>query len=105
MPNRVMSNFLQFFVIPCAGMTFFIPSPHPDTSAKTISSRGAMATSLRGLGTYYDSWGETFERLALSKARFVAGHESLEPAFNRLVEPFIYRKYLDYAAIDEVRVR
>ncbi len=74
-----------------------------DLRLRPEGSRGAMATSLRGLTTYYDSWGETFERLALSKARFVAGHRSLEPAFNRLAETFVYRKYLDYAAIDEVR--
>ncbi len=74
-----------------------------DLRLRPEGGRGAMASSLRGLQTYYDSWGETFERLALSKARFVAGHESLAPAFNRLAEPFVYRKYLDYAAIDEVR--
>ena len=74
-----------------------------DLRLRPDGGRGPLASSLRALQTYYDSWGETFERLALSKARFSAGHAALGEAFLHLVEPFVYRRYLDYAAIDEVR--
>ena len=74
-----------------------------DLRLRPEGGRGPMASSLRALQTYYDSWGETFERLALSKARFAAGHAALGETFLDLVEPFVYRRYLDYAAIDEVR--
>ncbi len=74
-----------------------------DLRLRPDGGRGPMASSLRALQTYYDSWGETFERLALSKARFSAGHPTLGETFLKLVGPFVYRRYLDYAAIDEVR--
>src|SRR5206468_3392645 len=64
---------------------------------------GEVASPLRTLQTYYDSWGETFERLALTKARVVAGNPELGERFIELITPFVYRKYLDFAAIDEVR--
>ena len=74
-----------------------------DLRLRPEGSRGPMASSMRSLRNYYSTWGETFERLALSKARPVAGHDSLGTAFLELAAPFVYRKYLDYAAIDEVR--
>lgn len=74
-----------------------------DLRLRPEGSRGAVASPIRVLQTYYDSWGETFERLALTKARVVAGHEDVGERFMNLIEPFVYRKYLDFAAIDEIR--
>src|SRR5439155_25974885 len=62
-----------------------------------------IASPIRLLHTYYDSSGETFERLALTKAPVVAGHCDAGGRFLNLIQPFVYRKYLDFAAIDEVR--
>jgi len=64
---------------------------------------GALVYSLRGYELYYESWGQTWERMALIKARPVAGDRTLGKAFLRLVEPFVYRASLDYSAIAEVR--
>jgi len=64
---------------------------------------GALVYSLRGYELYYESWGQTWERMALIKARPVAGDRGLGQAFLRLVEPFIYRSSLDYSAITEIR--
>ena len=74
-----------------------------DLRLRPNGSRGPLASSMQALKTYYASWGETFERLVLVKARPVAGDNVLGRAFLELVQPFVYRKYLDYAAIDEVR--
>ena len=74
-----------------------------DLRLRPHGSRGPMASSMQSLKTYYASWGETFERLVLSKVRCVAGDRDLGRTFLELVQPFVYRKYLDYAAIDEVR--
>ncbi len=74
-----------------------------DLRLRPEGSHGAIVSSIGALQTYYDSWGETFERLALTKARFVAGHEDAGAQFESLIEPFVYRKYLDFAAIDEIR--
>lgn len=64
---------------------------------------GSIASSLRTCEIYYEAWGQTWERQALIKARPVAGDPALGDAFLRLVGPFVYRQYLDYAALDEIR--
>ncbi len=64
---------------------------------------GALARSLMNTEVYYESWGETWERQALIKARFCAGMEDVGRRFEEMIEPFVYRKYLDYAAISEIK--
>lgn len=64
---------------------------------------GALVYSLRGYELYYESWGQTWERMALIKARPLAGDPALGEAFLKLVAPFVYRRSLDYSAIGEIR--
>ena len=64
---------------------------------------GALVYSLRGYELYYESWGQTWERMALMKARPVAGDWAVGRAFLELVEPFVYRQSIDYSAIAEIR--
>ena len=64
---------------------------------------GPLVYSLRGYELYYESWGQTWERMALIKARPVAGDRALGDAFLKLVAPFVYRRSLDYSAIGEIR--
>src|SRR5574337_597078 len=64
---------------------------------------GPLVYSLRGYELYYESWGQTWERMALIKARPVAGDPTLGAAFLKLVTPFIYRRSLDFGAIGEIR--
>ncbi len=64
---------------------------------------GGLVVPLRQAELYYESWGQTWERAALIKARPVAGSRDLGDAFLRMVEPFVYRRYLDFTAIEEIR--
>ncbi|MEK6682506.1 MAG: bifunctional [glutamate--ammonia ligase]-adenylyl-L-tyrosine phosphorylase/[glutamate--ammonia-ligase] adenylyltransferase, partial [Nitrospirota bacterium] len=64
---------------------------------------GALARSLNNTEIYYESWGETWERQALIKARFSAGNEDVGRRFIEMIRPFIYRKYMDYASITEIK--
>jgi glutamate-ammonia-ligase adenylyltransferase len=52
--------------------------------------------------TYYESHGRTWERAAFSKARPVAGDLALGERFLSAIRPFIWRKYLDFAAIADI---
>ncbi|MFO7297541.1 MAG: bifunctional [glutamine synthetase] adenylyltransferase/[glutamine synthetase]-adenylyl-L-tyrosine phosphorylase [Pseudomonadota bacterium] len=52
--------------------------------------------------TYYESFGQNWERAAMIKARPVAGDISAGEAFLRELSPFIWRKYLDFAAIADI---
>jgi [glutamine synthetase] adenylyltransferase / [glutamine synthetase]-adenylyl-L-tyrosine phosphorylase len=64
---------------------------------------GPLVNSLAHLEVYYESWGKTWERQMLLKARTVAGSEKLGREFLRIMRPFIFRKYLDAAALQEIK--
>jgi glutamate-ammonia-ligase adenylyltransferase len=65
--------------------------------------RGVLARSLASTVSYYDTLGRTWERQALIKLRPVAGDVKLGEDFLRAVEPFVYRKYLSFAEINEIK--
>ena len=73
-----------------------------DLRLRPMGQAGNIAYSLPQCAQYYESHGETFERFALIKARPVAGDPSLGARFVDLVQPFVYRRYLDHAAIEEL---
>jgi glutamate-ammonia-ligase adenylyltransferase len=52
--------------------------------------------------TYYESFGQNWERAALIKARVVAGDFEAGESFLGELSPFIWRKYLDYPAIADI---
>ncbi|HWT82941.1 MAG TPA: glutamate-ammonia-ligase adenylyltransferase, partial [Candidatus Methylomirabilis sp.] len=64
---------------------------------------GGIASSLRTCEVYYEAWGQTWERQMLIKARPIAGDPLLGEKFLRLVVPFVYRQYLDFGALEEIR--
>lgn len=74
-----------------------------DLRLRPEGQRGPLAQSLGGYEIYYESWGQTWERSALIKARPVAGDEAVGREFLERIAPFVYRKYLDYSAIGEIR--
>jgi len=51
---------------------------------------------------YYESRGQNWERAAFIKARPVAGDIQAGTNFLKELEPYIWRKYLDYAAIADI---
>ena len=73
-----------------------------DLRLRPMGKRGNVVYSLEQCTQYYESWGETFERFALIKARPIAGDLGLGQRFVEMIRPFVYRKYLDHAAIEEL---
>lgn len=73
-----------------------------DLRLRPMGRHGDVASTLKHYAHYYETMGETFERFALIKARPVAGDAALGAAFMELVQPFVYRKYLDHAAFEEI---
>jgi [glutamine synthetase] adenylyltransferase / [glutamine synthetase]-adenylyl-L-tyrosine phosphorylase len=51
---------------------------------------------------YYEGRGQNWERAAFIKARPVAGDVKAGEAFLKELSPFVFRKYLDYAAIADI---
>lgn len=73
-----------------------------DLRLRPMGRGGNIAHSLQQLRQYYETWGVTFERFAMIKARPIAGDVALGSRFVEAVEPFVYRKYLDHAALEEM---
>lgn len=74
-----------------------------DLRLRPEGSAGALVPTVSTARAYYEAWGRTWERSALIKARPVGGNHALGEALLQELEPFLYRKYLDYSAIDELR--
>ncbi len=52
---------------------------------------------------YYEAYGQTWERSALIQGRPIAGSHELGEHFLREVQPFVYRRYLDYATVADMK--
>ena len=74
-----------------------------DVRLRPEGQKGPLAQSLGGYEIYYESWGQTWERSALIKARPVAGDPAVGREFVERITPFVFRKYLDFGAIAEIR--
>lgn len=74
-----------------------------DLDLRPDGPSGEIASSLASCEIYYQSWGRTWERQALIKARVAAGSEALGKEFFAMLEPFIYRRSLDFEAIEEIK--
>jgi [glutamine synthetase] adenylyltransferase / [glutamine synthetase]-adenylyl-L-tyrosine phosphorylase len=75
-----------------------------DLRLRPEGNSGEMANSVRGAEVYYESWGQSWERAAMLKARPVAGSLPLGEQLLKDLEPFIYRRFLDYAMIEDIKV-
>jgi len=73
-----------------------------DLGLRPEGKSGDMALSLRSAEVYYESWGQSWERSAMLKAWPVAGSVDLGEGFLRMIEPFVYRKYLDYTLVEDM---
>src|SRR5438094_3164297 len=96
--NRLAEKILETF-----------STPHPEGSLFRIDLRlrpegsaGPLARSLESMENYYAGFGETWERLALIKARGIGGSRELAYEFLRQHQPFIYPRSPTPDLLDEI---
>src|SRR5438132_4356397 len=73
-----------------------------DLRLRPEGSAGPLARSLDSMENYYAGFGETWERLALIKARGVGGSRELAYEFLRQHQPFIYPRSATPDLLDEI---
>ncbi len=71
-----------------------------DTRLRPFGDSGPLVMSFDALEEYYFSQAREWERYAMIKARLVAGDGE---ALMDMLRPFVYRRYLDYGAIESIR--
>jgi glutamate-ammonia-ligase adenylyltransferase len=74
-----------------------------DLRLRPEGNSGEMATPLRSAEIYYEHWGQSWERAAMIKARPVAGSIPLGEKLLKNLEPFIFRRYLDYGMVEDIK--
>ena len=74
-----------------------------DLRLRPFGSAGRVALSFAGMEQYFQREGRDWERYAWQKARPVAGDLQAGEAFLETLRPFVYRRYLDYGALDGLR--
>ncbi|WP_086612494.1 bifunctional [glutamine synthetase] adenylyltransferase/[glutamine synthetase]-adenylyl-L-tyrosine phosphorylase [Acetobacter indonesiensis] len=68
--------------------------PDPSSTPAAVSVQAAIL--------YYESLGQTWERAAMIKARPVAGDLKVGRDFLAAIRPFVWRRHLDFALIDDI---
>ena len=74
-----------------------------DARLRPYGDAGPIAMSFEALESYYQEQGREWERYALIKARAVAGDQAAGRRLLERLNPFVYRRYLDYGTFDSLR--
>ncbi len=106
--RRVMSN-RQFFTKLAEAIVASVSARAADGDLFRVDLRlrpegkaGPLVSSVEACEAYYASRGETWERMMLIKARWVAGSRELVHEFLETINPFRYPRFLNEAVIGEV---
>ncbi len=75
-----------------------------DLRLRPNGDSGTLVPSLAAMETYYQEQGRDWERYAMVKARVISEVIADVPAwFERLIVPFVYRRYVDFSVIESLR--
>ena len=74
-----------------------------DMRLRPYGSSGSLVFSFNALEQYYQDQGRDWERYAMIKARVVGGDQQAGEQLLEMLRPFVYRRYLDFSAIEALR--
>ncbi|MFP7723128.1 bifunctional [glutamate--ammonia ligase]-adenylyl-L-tyrosine phosphorylase/[glutamate--ammonia-ligase] adenylyltransferase [Lysobacter sp. A3-1-A15] len=74
-----------------------------DLRLRPYGNAGRVAWSFAAMEQYFQHEGRDWERYAWQKARPVAGDIDAGERFLEALRPFVYRRYLDFGALDGLR--
>ena len=70
---------------------------------RPFGTSGALVATFNQMEDYYQSYGRDWERFAFVRARVVAGDVEAGLDLLARLRPFVYRRYLDFAALVSLR--
>lgn len=74
-----------------------------DVRLRPFGDSGPLIMTFDGMENYYLTQAREWERYAMIKARQVAGDFETGKQLAAMIKPFVYRRYLDYGAFEELR--
>lgn len=96
--NRVAETLVKGF----RGEAGASPLYRVDLRLRPEGNSGPITRSLESYEHYYAAFGEVWERMALQKARLVAGDAELGYEFTQHLQPFCFPKHLPPSALQEI---
>lgn len=106
--NQISNH--EYFVHLARRLTNMIGGNGPEGQAFRVDLRlrpegtqGQLALSLLSYEAYYARLGQTWEKMALIKARPVAGPAVLGDEFMALIDPFVYQRHLDLQGVHQIQ--
>lgn len=102
--QRFFSKLIQQFVPILQNMTEDGFVFRVDLRLRPNGDSGSLVSSFASMETYYQEQGRDWERYAMVKARVIAESvDTVHPWFERLIIPFVYRRYVDFSVIESLR--
>ncbi|GGI70855.1 bifunctional [glutamate--ammonia ligase]-adenylyl-L-tyrosine phosphorylase/[glutamate--ammonia-ligase] adenylyltransferase [Shewanella gelidii] len=74
-----------------------------DMRLRPYGDSGPLVVSFSALEDYYQEQGRDWERYAMVKARALGPWSNYSDELHSLLRPFVYRRYIDFSAIDSLR--
>ncbi len=74
-----------------------------DTRLRPFGESGPLAMCFDAMESYYESQARQWERYAMIKSRVLTGEPEAVARLVAMLQPFVYRRYLDFNAIESIR--
>jgi glutamate-ammonia-ligase adenylyltransferase len=110
LPDRKETTYGEFFTKLCRNLIKVLDEItvdgfvfRTDIRLRPYGDSGPVIMTFDGMENYYQTQAREWERYALIKARQVAGDFKIGAQLMAMFRPFVYRRYLDYGAFEELR--
>ena len=108
--DRKETSFSEFFTRLCQRLVKVLDEItvdgfvfRTDIRLRPFGDSGPVIMSFEGMENYYQTQAREWERYAMIKARQVAGDFNTGAQLMAMLNAFVYRRYLDYGAFEELR--
>jgi len=110
LPDRKATTYGEFFTKLCQSLVKVLDAItvdgfvfRTDIRLRPFGDSGAIIMTFDGMENYYQTQAREWERYAMIKARQVAGDFRTGAQLMTMLRSFVYRRYLDYGAFEELR--
>lgn len=108
--DRKQTTYGEFFTRLCRSLIKVLDETTPDgfvfrtdIRLRPYGDSGPVIMNFDGMEIYYQTQAREWERYAMIKVRQVAGDFNAGAQLMAMLKPFVYRRYLDYGAFEELR--
>ncbi|MDO9046956.1 MAG: bifunctional [glutamate--ammonia ligase]-adenylyl-L-tyrosine phosphorylase/[glutamate--ammonia-ligase] adenylyltransferase [Methylobacter sp.] len=110
LPDRKETTYGEFFTRLCRSLVKVLDEItadgfvfRTDIRLRPYGDSGPIIMTFDGMENYYQTQAREWERYAMIKVRQVAGDFKTGAQLMAMFRPFVYRRYLDYGAFEELR--